>query len=223
MGTDIHGGMFYRYRGDKGWRLKSEVPSDRNYTLFAALAGVRNGHGFAGVETFEPLVPIAEDRGLPERFFSHAGIDSNGIEKLKPLNPDNFDFGDHSMTHITLEELVEWPGWDKDLSDSGLLDRGEYEKWQAELKTDPTATPGSYCGDAWGQDIIKTTEAELLAGTAPKNWTYIRCRWKSPMREECATFLKWLDWIKTEAHYELYKGKQQEAFTEYLLVIGFDS
>src|SRR5215469_11787636 len=33
----------------------------RNYDLFAILAGVRNGSGFGGCDTGDPVVPIAED------------------------------------------------------------------------------------------------------------------------------------------------------------------
>ena len=39
--------------------------SDRNYDLFAILADVRNGHGFAGVATGEGFTPIADPKGIP--------------------------------------------------------------------------------------------------------------------------------------------------------------
>lgn len=234
MGTDIHGGMFRRYRGDKNWRFMSEVPRNRNYALFAALAGVRNGHGFAGVETFEPLVPIAEDRGLPSPFLVCVGTNAKGEDVNVEIAGDgsllpgarrtiDFDFGDHSMTHMTLEELIEWPGWDKELSDSGFLSRQEYDHWQERLRADPKATPKSYSGGVWGQNVVKTTQAEILAGTAPNNWTDVQCRWNSPMRDECPTFLKWLDWLRIESHYDLYKERNEPNYTEYMLVIGFDS
>lgn len=58
MGTDIHG-VFQAF--DNGqWRdVESSYEQDRHYQLFAVLAGVRNGYGFAGVPTGEPVTPIA--------------------------------------------------------------------------------------------------------------------------------------------------------------------
>jgi hypothetical protein len=40
--------------------------SERNYTLFAILGGVRNGYGFAGAYRHEPVNPIAQNRGIPD-------------------------------------------------------------------------------------------------------------------------------------------------------------
>lgn len=62
MGTDIHGG-FIKVVKDKFGNVVSKQPIktnwnfDRNYTLFAILAGVRNGYGFAGCYRHEPLQP----------------------------------------------------------------------------------------------------------------------------------------------------------------------
>lgn len=68
MGTDIH--MFAEVRSDGRWKKVGWVFDDgdggmtdhpydgRNYRLFAALAGVRNGYG-------EAVTPISTPRGLP--------------------------------------------------------------------------------------------------------------------------------------------------------------
>ena len=37
----------------------------RSYDCFAVLAGVRNGRGFAGVDTGDGFNPISKPRGLP--------------------------------------------------------------------------------------------------------------------------------------------------------------
>ena len=51
MGTDIHGGFIKIVRDEKGsviskQPIKTNWSLDRDYTLFAILAGVRNGYGF---------------------------------------------------------------------------------------------------------------------------------------------------------------------------------
>lgn len=71
MGTDIHG-VFQRHNGAAWEDIASKYQQNRHYQLFAALAGVRNGVGFAGVPTGEAIKPIAEPRGLPADFGSKA-------------------------------------------------------------------------------------------------------------------------------------------------------
>ena len=46
--------------------------------VFAALADVRNGYGFAGVPTHEAIKPISEARGLPEDRTTSYGEDADG-------------------------------------------------------------------------------------------------------------------------------------------------
>lgn len=46
MGTDIHGRIQRRYN-DGRYEDIGEIEGDRNYTVFAILAGVRNGSGLS--------------------------------------------------------------------------------------------------------------------------------------------------------------------------------
>lgn len=62
------------------------IAEERRYRLFAVLAGVRDCYG-------EGIVPIALPRGLP--------ADTS-------LNPGVHDLGDHSMSWLTLSELLSY-------------------------------------------------------------------------------------------------------------------
>ena len=101
MGCDIHGFVQVRY-GDSEWFSDGEIEDGRNYRLFAALAGVRNGFGFAGIYSHDPLTPIAEPRGIPDDFV---------------YDENENDMGDHSFSWLHLSEIVAWTGWDMCLSD----------------------------------------------------------------------------------------------------------
>src|SRR5215831_1419725 len=87
MGCDIHiviqrqeaNGRWhevaYQTRGwQKNWTPQANIPiapenfRSRNYDLFAILADVRNGFGFAGVPTGDGWPSLAPDRGLPAGF-----------------------------------------------------------------------------------------------------------------------------------------------------------
>lgn len=69
MGTDIHG-VFQRFDSQqKRWvGVPSNYSQNRHYQLFAVLADVRNGTGFAGVKTGDAVEPISEPRGYPLDF-----------------------------------------------------------------------------------------------------------------------------------------------------------
>lgn len=70
MGTDIHGTFQCERKLKKDPTISKwvDVPHlytfRRDYFLFGVLANVRNGHGFAGVDTGDPVDPISEPRGV---------------------------------------------------------------------------------------------------------------------------------------------------------------
>lgn len=67
----------------------------RNYDLFALLADVRNGHGFAGCDTGNPITPLSMPKGLPKDI-------SIGIKKESDL----CDGDGHSHSWFLIEELL---------------------------------------------------------------------------------------------------------------------
>lgn len=93
MGTDIH--CVAERRGPDGWEF---VPLDfycgeeRNYALFAILAGVRR-------MTNAGFVPIAPPRGLPPDL----------SPPLQGMGDPSIGSCDHNHTWLTLRELMEFP------------------------------------------------------------------------------------------------------------------
>lgn len=89
-----------------GFHAAPAMFDGRNYNLFAVLADVRNGYGFAGSSTGELVRPIAAGRGFPP------GFDSStvGVDPEFPEDGPRF-MGDHSFTWVGLDELEAYP-WD---------------------------------------------------------------------------------------------------------------
>lgn len=199
MGTDIHGRVQMRWEANGKWEDECAIEDGRNYAVFAMLAGVRNDFGFAGCKTHAPLQPISEPRGLP---------DDNPEYKF-----EDWAFGDHSESWLTLREILDWPGWNEDMQMTGLVKREEYERIVRE-----GGAPKDWCGDVWGQSVIKTTHEEVIAGTAPINWTDVRYSWTSPFRERANVFRLWIDYL--EAKYSWLLERDPGAIR---LVFGFDS
>lgn len=130
MGTDIH--IVAEVKRDGKWHLSDvSVPRDRNYDTFGILANVRNGFGFAGVKTGEPLTPISLPRGLPK--------DMSEALKEK-LSPDSYFLGDHSFSYITLKEMLEYD-YNGLVAECGMVTHAAAEAFRKEGKL-----PEEWCG-----------------------------------------------------------------------------
>ena len=149
MGTDIH--FFVEKRQDEAspwisadtwveekyntysWtRPKPEFYSTRNYDLFAILANVRNGRGFAGVVTGAGFVSISEPRGWPEDL-------SPEVAQQEP---------EYSSSWLTLDEILTFD-WTQITTKSGIVTLEEWAKWRA------FGEPTSWCGGIDGKGILQ--------------------------------------------------------------------
>lgn len=215
MGTDIHGGFIKVVKDEKDnvvskQPIKTDWNFDRNYTLFAILAGVRNGYGFAGCYRHEPLQPIAEGRGLPE-FISVVEERAQELyNKWYGRWDDEEEFGcwlgDHSHTYMTIKEIVKWEGWDNYLSQGGVVAVEHYDGTLAKGKN-----PEYWCDGISGGDAVVVSEEDYKNGNS--NVTHIQCKWQSEesLREMYDWFLDEIERIKSEHGDDVY------------LVVGFDS
>lgn len=98
MGTDIH--IYAEVRKNGKWeRTLAPVPDDRDYWSFALLAGVRNGHGFAGCDLGDPVNPISEPRGIPY------DTTIRSTDTLEWGDPNYCWLGDHSFSWCLLSEI----------------------------------------------------------------------------------------------------------------------
>jgi hypothetical protein len=131
MGTDIHSVGQVKKNGEWVTRATSPGGDDRNYDTFAVLADVRNGSGFAGVETGEGWKVFFEARGLPEDI----AVDQDNYHGGEWL-------GDHTHSYLTLKELKKIASYfeEKTYERRGMITK-EQEK---ELKKG--TLPNSWCG-----------------------------------------------------------------------------
>ena len=209
MGCDIHG-VFQKKVGDAWEDISSDYEQNRHYQLFAVLANVRNGYGFAGVRTGDAVEPISEPRGLPQDFEidEKSGVHLvKGSSILTPWQRENYLddlevwMGDHSHSWLTADEMLAWFENAPETTHEGVLSRKQYESW------DMVSPPEEYCGDIWGTGVVVIDEG---ADTADDGWTHIRVAWRAPLVEELAYFF---DEVR----------KLQEEHGEVRFVFGFDS
>lgn len=105
-------------------RVKVEWFNDRNYNLFAILAGVRNGYDF---------VPISEPRGLPSDLSPEVKkLDYMSREESESGGGDNdISLGDHSQSWLTLAELLACD-WTQEVKEGGWVNPQNFLLWQKE-------------------------------------------------------------------------------------------
>lgn len=151
MGCDIH--FYVEKKIDGVWQMQGKLVDDdgwkhvngpsfydvRNYNLFAILADVRNGRGFAGIKTGEGFNPISDPRGVPE----------DASDEYKQL-VDCWGVDGHSHSHHTLRQLLDYD-WTQTTGLQGWCSMAEYLPWAA--RGGKFTVPESYCGGISGPEI----------------------------------------------------------------------
>jgi hypothetical protein len=209
----------------------------RNYTLFAALSDVRNGFGFAGVDTGDPIPPSpAAGRGLPEDVALHIYDysdyepeevpDTAGMSVLEQMR-ESFVFGEHSQGWISLAELLDYD-WDYGVTHRGIVGKAEFKAMRSEGR----AEPKSWCGGISGAAVTIITE-EQAGHIFNDLWTHVRMEWSHSLREDVQGFLDVVDQMRHWGNdYERWhrdgNGSQNPKATMHdpsciRLVLGYDS
>lgn len=122
--------------------------SGRNYDLFAILADVRNGRGFAGIKTGEGFTPIAEPKGVPE----------DASAEVKEIVA-RWEGDGHSHSHLTLKELLEFD-WTQTTRQEGWVELSTWASWKAYNKFDEG--PREYCSSVGGGSIRHLDEQDAF-------------------------------------------------------------
>jgi hypothetical protein len=204
MGCDIH--FFVEKREGERWisadtwyeseyrfsHVNAPFYSGRNYYLFAILADVRNGFGFAGIKTGEGFNPISPPRGMPDDACAEVQQEADA------MGADG-----HSHSWLTLRELLEYD-WTQTTELCGCINAPEYLEWSL-WRRGQGLGPETYSGDVFGEGISKITEhdmndlmGEVKTGGHIQEWrervqayrgTYTRISWNVPYYVAAGEFL----------------------------------
>jgi len=108
--------------------------------LYAILADVRNGYGFAGCDTGDGFEPITEPRGIPD-----------DAAPLFLAECRSWDCDGHSHGWITLQELLDY-NWEQKTVRRGFVNHEQYQVFKEKGR------PKSWCG---GGNFTKVTNEEM--------------------------------------------------------------
>lgn len=147
-------------------QLAGPIYRERNYDLFAILADVRNGRGFAGCDTGDGFNPIAAPRGVPddaspEYAAEVASWDGNG----------------HSHSWLTLGELLCYD-WTQTTKRRGWVGPSDWARWR------DYGRPDSWCGDIWGGKVTHHSNADFEAA-----WQKVRATKGYPENRHAAAHI----------------------------------
>lgn len=174
MGCDIHLHVEKKVNGK--WVEVPDVGYDnRNYKVFAILANVRNGYGFAGCPTGRGFKSISEPKGLPD----------DASKEVKE-HSESWGVDGHSHSYLTLKELEAYD-WDQVTWLQGVINANEYLVFKKEGR------PRGWSGGVFGANVRNISqeqmEAEIKAGTADCN-TYCSVEWRVTYRECAQHFIE---------------------------------
>lgn len=168
MGCDIH--LRVQKFVDDKWTFAEERIADkyeptkttherwydgRNYRLFGMLANVRNGIGFAGVDTGDAFRFISEPRGLPDGMAEYIG---EIRDKDGSVEDYDFWFGDHSHSWLTLPELIDFD-WYQSTKCRGWVNGPQFEEWDRMKEWE--SEPREHCGGVSGGNVTHISETEM--------------------------------------------------------------
>ena len=191
MGCDIH--FYVETLGDDGlWKssdlwvqdddfphvdYKNRFYDDRNYDLFAILANVRNGIGFAGIKTGSGFNYIEEPRGLPDDVSPEVRAASEA-----------WDCDGHSHSWFTVAELRAFD-WNQKTQHEGFVDIDGFKHYLQ------TGKPNSWCGDVFGPDVEKVSIDDMMDivkgtfNTTPQKTYYTLVTWTEKYSDSVGQFL----------------------------------
>lgn len=193
MGCDIH--MHYELKTDTGWSpidwkephrtgkyddgsekldwgtyFKDPLYVGRNYDLFAILANVRNGVGFAGIPTGTGFNPIAMPRGLPD-----------DVSPAVKAESDKWGVDGHGHQWLTLAEAMDY-NYEQQTGQLAVVTETEFGEFL------DTGRPKSWCADVSGNSVVMLSNQEmkqLIGGNLERRkgaHYYTRIRWGETYR-----------------------------------------
>ena len=168
---------------------ESSIYSERNYDLFAILADVRNGVGFAGCDTGEGFVPISSPKGMPE----NASVEVKNVA-------ESWDADGHSHSWVTLAELLAYD-WTQTTTLRGYVTAPVYYDWNRYDRKNgngPEVTCGAFFGpnvqevpndimDALITETIKDQKSPRKAVEENLGNVFTQASWQRPYYK-CAAY-----------------------------------
>lgn len=190
-----------KYFSTEEYKNADQILDERNYDEFAILANVRNGYGFAGVDTGDAIKPISMPKGLPE------DISEQVLLEAKQWGSDG-----HSHSYLTAKEIADYPADLITKTHRGWVTVDVYKQFKN------GGSPYPYCGGVGGTNIIyaKNHQCEDIQEQNPEKTVYTQIEWKTTARESAP-------WLFDDGLSQLMSRSKNSFGTDVRIVFWFDN
>lgn len=186
MGSDIYGSFQKQTLPGIWLNIETEYEFNRHYQFFAFIGDVRNGYGFAGIKTGEPIKSPLAHRGLPDEIKKL----NEEYENYGQYNDDCVYYGEYSRSHFLLKEYLENLNTFGNITKTCIISKEDHLEWskrpvlESGLRKEPEC---SYCGGISGKDILVVNDnaVELNEYTS---YTHVRIEYEINLKEEFQYF-----------------------------------
>lgn len=143
---------------------------NRNYDVFAILAGVRNGIGFAGVDLGNGFNPIAEPRGFPSDLSDYMKHKAEEVV--------------HTPSWLSLDELNAYD-WSQTTKHCGWVDADQYQQFVRDGK--PKERSGGVSGGSV-RHVSNDQMQALIDTESATDRVYTQVEWCEPYSVSAGEF-----------------------------------
>lgn len=173
----------------------------RNYNEFAILANVRNGFGFGGCDTGDPIKPISMPKGLPD-----------DISEEVKLKAEEWGSDGHSHSWLTIKEIKDYPADTIVKISRGLVTVEVYKEFKK------TGNPYPCCGDVggYGPVIVENNLCEKYQEEHPEKSVYTKIEWSNTAKDTAP-------WLFGEGLSQLSKRSETDDGSDVRIVFWFDN
>lgn len=189
----------HEYFGKDEFKSADSPIDGRNYDLFALLADVRNGRGFAGCITGDPIVPISQPKGLP-------------VDVSEEIKKESAEWGidGHSHSWLTVKEISGYETTTKKVH-RGFVDVETYIKW----KEEKTLYPHSWCGGTSQKKVPEQDMVNIYKTTGDKN-ICAAVSWETTVKDD-------MKWFFEDGLLQLIARCDESDFSDIRIVFWFDN
>lgn len=183
-------------------KLSMHPYDSRNYDVFAILADVRNGRGFAGSDTGDGFIPIDDPRGVPE----------DASDYYKKMVEEWGEDG-HSHSYFYMPEIDEYD-WSQGTIHRGWVGVDGYKVFKE--KGHPESWSGGVGGGAVAHITNEEMDKYILEGFPdPEKHYYTQISWGNTYMDSAKWFLKDMEQVK--------KLKKLKGVEDVRIVFFFDN
>lgn len=155
-------------------KVRDQWWGDRHYLVFALLGNQRNGFGFAGCYSHEPIIPLSDCLGFPD------DLSADAVAWMEVRG------GEHSASWVSLRDVLRYD-YEQPLRRGGVVSLQEFDSYLRK------GEPDNWCGDISGSRVRFVSPEVATEMVKRKDFdenTFTRITWTVPLKRALEGFIE---------------------------------